>query len=195
MGDVMGRRLTADLVACAVVGAARSYGDDPVEAMTAQSGMMKRSLAPAIEGLARATGVTRRRAAAVLGVMEVSLSRAKARGGERYGAAVAAAEAAVRAGPMAVADTEPRALPPAIREPAPVFAHRSRRIVAPRVVRAEVLAALASGQKTGPELMAALGVGEGAIRAALSGLKDDGAVVSTAATAEGWGAQFWRLGA
>ena len=60
-------------------------------------------------------------------------------------------------------------------------------------VRREVLACLAEDPSTGPELMDLVGVGEGQIRSALSGLVDEGRVIGTVTTAEGWGARTWSL--
>ena len=60
-------------------------------------------------------------------------------------------------------------------------------------VRREVLACLAEDPSTGPELMELVGVGEGQIRNALSGLVDEGRVVGTKLTDDGWSARTWSL--
>lgn len=67
------------------------------------------------------------------------------------------------------------------------------RLVCTAQARDAVLVALGlSDPMTGPDLMAATGLGEGEVRAALNDLAEAGQVIASARTREGWAAQFWR---
>lgn len=89
--------LTADLVAHAVIAAAKVFGDDPVKALTARRGPMRRCVRPAADGLARALDIPLSRAAGVLGcaLSDFSVSRQKPHFEEAATAAMRAVEFAL----------------------------------------------------------------------------------------------------
>jgi hypothetical protein len=104
--------LTADLVARAIIAAARSFGDDPVMACTSRAKDKRRSLVAAAGGLAVAGICTARRASAVLGLNPTSVGGARCGRRENFDRAQTAAAEAVRS-----AAEPPPALPAA--HPAP----------------------------------------------------------------------------
>jgi hypothetical protein len=115
--------LTADLFAHAVVAAARAYGDDPIDAFAAKSGILKRCRAPAAVAASRVAGIPLGRASAILGMLHTNVSAARGRGGGLFQKAQDAAEAACRAY-LAANAPKPAAEAPArasaqVRAPAP----------------------------------------------------------------------------
>lgn len=100
-----GEVLTADLVARAVIAAARSYGDDPVRAMQAVGRANdRRSLTAAVGGLARALELPVERAGAVLRVKKSAVYTNRSKRIDGY---LAAEASAMRAVEFALADAEP----------------------------------------------------------------------------------------
>lgn len=90
--------VSAEAAAWAVVASARAYGDDPVAALTGEGARRygaRRCLAPAIVGLAQATGAQEASLARLLGLPPNSLRPAKAQQKGRYREALAAVIAAV----------------------------------------------------------------------------------------------------
>lgn len=198
--------LTADLCARAVIASARIYRDDPLRALTAKRGALRRSVAPAVCALSGVMKVPLTAAARVLGLNSDGIPGLKKRSA-RFLEAQAAAEGSL------LAYVEPLEAPGGVRKNIPAEALKRAgastphspssagsaaplalpRMMAAGRVRREVLASLREEASTGPELMQLVGVGEGQIRDTLSGLKAEGLVTCTALTQEGWGAQFWRL--
>jgi len=87
---------SADLYARAIIASALNYGDDPVAALEARSGIVRRCLAPAITGLALGSKTPIAEVCRPLGYRTTSISSARNLGGERYQKAQDAAEEAVR---------------------------------------------------------------------------------------------------
>lgn len=87
--------LTADLCAQALVAAARAYGDDPVRAVLAKAGRVRRCFAPAATALAAQTGQRPSRVCAVLGLGMNTYCGAAAGDTPKYQEAVSAAVEAV----------------------------------------------------------------------------------------------------
>jgi len=90
--------VSADAVAWAVVASARAYGDDPVAVLTGEGARRygaRRCLAPAIVGLARATGAQEAGLARMLGMPTGTIQGAKANQKGRYREALAAVIEAV----------------------------------------------------------------------------------------------------
>lgn len=94
-GLTLAAPLTADLVARAVIAAARSYGDDPVHAMTSTARFGRRALAAAASGVARAMEVSPIRAARILQIKDTNVYTARARASADFVAAELAATRAV----------------------------------------------------------------------------------------------------
>jgi hypothetical protein len=199
--------LTADLVAAAIVAAAHAYGDDPVLAVTGGYPAHRRCLMPAAAGLAQALGITRIRAAAMLGIHASNISRSQARDGALFEAALARVRASLPAPPE-----DPAALPPAppvppvppapsvepetvaapAPKPAPSAAPAGLRTLTAVAVRAALRDVLHTDNATAPELMTACRLSEGQVRQGLRELAEAGEVCADALTAEGWRAQYWR---
>lgn len=110
--------LTADLIAVAIVAAARSYGDDPVRAFMARGGPKRRSLTPAAEALAFLTQVPITRLSPMLKIAPRGCARARVNGGPGYMQAFARAEAAIRAALAGSDQVEVAAPAPAPASPA-----------------------------------------------------------------------------
>jgi hypothetical protein len=191
-------------VARAVIAAARSYGDDPVRAMTTSRGVTRRSLTAAAAGISEAAGVSFTRAAQVVGIREQNLSRSRSTGGDVFEAARRAAFAAVAAVSPAVVTSKASGAPDvkAAQKPAiaalPAEKAAARPLLRPRIItalaaRREVLRVLAIEPCTGPDLMEILNLAEGQVRQALRDLSEEREVRHTALTAEGWTAQTWRI--
>lgn len=130
----------ADLVARAVIAAARALGEDPVEAVTGRT-LGRRALAPAVSGMARVGACSTRRVARMLGMGRETVAKARGRGGEDFLRAEAAAAAAVDAALRWTEETRglgfvepPRGMTPG---PAEVAAEVATAAV-PAVVDAEV---------------------------------------------------------
>lgn len=88
--------LTADLVARAIIAAARIFGDDPVQAMTARrNSMERRVLSAAAGGLNRALKVRLERFDALLGVRPQTVRAARTKKGAVFAQAEQAAARAV----------------------------------------------------------------------------------------------------
>lgn len=207
------RPLTAELVARAIVAAARAYGDDPVRAMTGEAPIIRRALAPAAAGLVAAGLVREGRISKLLGLGESVMGNARRRASEPYLRAARAAEAALHAaasrairvpvefdtpmieppvGATVVEFVEPGGCAPpvgVVRTAPP----KPRRTITPVAARREVLRILAIEPCTAPELMEVLGLSEAQVRQALRELAEDRAVNHDALTAEGWRVQTWRL--
>ncbi len=94
-GQGLGVTLSADLIARAIIAAARSYGDDPVDAMTSTARFGRRALTAAAGGVARAMDVTPRRPARILKINDTNIYSARTRGGAEFLAAELAAMRAV----------------------------------------------------------------------------------------------------
>jgi hypothetical protein len=191
-----GGKLTAEILAQAIVAAARAYGDDPVRALTAARGLPRRSLTAAGEGAAIAVGQPYSVVARVLGLRGGNIARSKHH--PSFAAALAAAEIAARAQLVRETSTEePAGWPdPALpaqeaRPPAAASIVRPR-VLAAGAVRREVLFHLALDPATAPDLAETLMVGEAQVRQALADLRETGAVVADPLTQEGWRVQFWR---
>jgi hypothetical protein len=60
--------LTAEIFARAIIAAAVSWGDSPIEAMTTKHKLKRRAMAPAAIGVSQSTGVSLERVAGVLGL-------------------------------------------------------------------------------------------------------------------------------
>lgn len=87
----------ADLFARAIIAAAISYGDDPVEAVTSRRCNVRRALTAAGAGLSEATGLTLKRVSAVLGVTDTAITHARFTNKPQFWKAARAAEDAARA--------------------------------------------------------------------------------------------------
>lgn len=70
-------RLNADTCALAIVVAAQTYGDHPMQAMTARSGMRRRSIAAAAHALAEGTGAEIAQVCGVLGTSVATFKTAE----------------------------------------------------------------------------------------------------------------------
>lgn len=73
------REVSPDLIAHAVIGAARAYGDCPLLACRPLKNQDRRCLAPAILGLHDATAEPEARFARILGIAPHTVTRAKRR--------------------------------------------------------------------------------------------------------------------
>jgi hypothetical protein len=93
----MTQPLTAELFARAVVASARSYGDDPIKAIEAKTGILRRCLAPAVVGIAGATREDLRGVCTVLGLRLNTTKAAISHNSRYFVQAESAAMAAVRA--------------------------------------------------------------------------------------------------
>lgn len=207
-----------DLWARAVIAAARTYGDDPVAAMTARGGRRRRCLAAAASALGRVGVSPASVAGRIFGLGGSSVTARRAKASAEFLAAEASAIAAIR-GVLPTAAKAPIVTvedPPSLRpapepdetrlEPGSFDVERAAereaqggavlavaRTLSAARVRREVLVCLEEDPCSGPELMQLVGVGEGQIRAALQALADEGRVVGTPLTAEGWAARTWRI--
>ncbi len=180
-----GAPLSADMVACAVVAAARVYGDDPIVAMAnPEPGRHRRCVAAATEGLADAAGVMRARLFRVMRLPQASFYRAKGESNAQFVAAVAAARRAVREGPLAALIAAAPPSPP----PAPPC-----RVLTTKRLQAEILRSLAEAPASIPVLVARLNVAEGVTRAALLELREAGRVTATRPNGASWRSQTWRV--
>lgn len=199
--------LTPDVIAHAIVASAKAYGDDPVRVLLSRGGPTRRCITPAAEAICLLTGYSYAKLAPVLQIAPRGTSRARLNGGDAYERAFAAAEARLRqlglersSFPALKTDSEAPAAAPAEdpAEPAIQAVLKLRSLCRPATTvtaaaaRRMVQSALMEGPATGPDLMEALNLSEGQVRQALTGLADDGLVLSTPRTAEGWRAQFWR---
>ncbi len=109
--------LTARRIALAVVAAATVYGDDPALALTkGKNPRHRRCLAPAISGLALATGHPVSVVCRVVGFNQTTVPTARRLGGELFTCATVAAERAVlndlKAAPSAEPSAPPQPTPP-----------------------------------------------------------------------------------
>lgn len=86
--------LTADVMARAVIAAAKAYGDDPIEAFRPGKGAWRRSLLAAADGLSDVSDVSLMRICRSLTVANTSVSRARASNSETFRAASRAASRA-----------------------------------------------------------------------------------------------------
>lgn len=119
--------LTADVCARAIIAAAAAYGDDPLRALAAKSGRLRRCLAAAADGLMEATWQPAPIVSRVLGIATNNVAAAVRNNGETFRAASrAASRAANYAGwrPEArvsvVGGQAPDVIPPlAVRRDAP----------------------------------------------------------------------------
>ncbi len=93
MSAATGGGLTADLIARAIIAAARSYGDDPQRALQSRAGTMRRSVMPAVGALLQETDLSRARLGKILDCNPRNLSRASKAPG--YAEAERAARGAV----------------------------------------------------------------------------------------------------
>lgn len=104
-------QLSPEVCARAIVAAARSYGDDPVLAVTAPRGdrkvFVRRALTPAALAIVQATGCSRPRLCALFGIDYYQLSHLK-----RSPPAVAAHAAALAALGMTIDDVPPQRFGP-----------------------------------------------------------------------------------
>ena len=128
--------LTPDLFARAVIASALSYGDDPVAAVVAASGKTKRSLPPAALGIARATGIPKGRACAILGLRLNTACAARGHDGVTFQRAQDTAYDAARFYLKArefeaTCEPPPPASAPVVRKPAPVVAETTKAQPAP----------------------------------------------------------------
>lgn len=112
--------LNADIVARAIIASAGVYGDSPVRAVEAKSGILRRCISPAIVGVARGLGETPYQTAMRLGLHYPAVRSATARGGDLFYRAVAAAKAAVIATTGLVPELEAPRIPAPQPELAPV---------------------------------------------------------------------------
>lgn len=142
----------ADLVARAVIAAARALGEDPVEAVTGRT-LGRRALAPAVSGMARVGACSTRRVARMLGMGRETVAKARGRGGEDFLRAEAAAAAAVDAALRWTEETRglgfvepPRGMGPG---PAEVAAEAAAEL-APAVVEAVAEVVVAGGVEWTP---------------------------------------------
>lgn len=122
---------SADLYARAIIAAALNYGDDPVAALEARSGIARRCLAPAITGLARGSKKTLAPICAALGYDLTSISRARSSSPERFEKAQASAEEAVRYA-LRTIELAQRQAPAAPRAPASMADVRQRQQARPK---------------------------------------------------------------
>lgn len=167
--------LTADLIARAVIAAARSYGDDPLAAMMARrSG--RRCLAPAATGICQATGADMARVARIIGFNPHNIGRARSVAGFDL-ASVAAERAARFCGwrPETRASVVGGAGPEIVR--APIGPVNGVRTLTAKAAQREVLQALRAGPATGTELIARVRLAEGQVRDAVAELRASGQVV------------------
>lgn len=105
--------LNAQMIAAAVVAAAKSYGDDPARALSAGKGSARRALPAACSALNRVTGASLRQICTPLGMPATSVSRARAQGGAAFKAAEAAAIAVLGGAAPPAPAPEPEPAPPA----------------------------------------------------------------------------------
>lgn len=125
------RPITADMVACAIVAAAKEYGDSPVRAMEAKAGLGRRCVAPAIIGLAQGLGAPLYGTAERLGFRYSGIERARSQGAPVFARAVTAAEQAVRRlASVTAAPVEPALNLAAARELVPLDPATAASIVA-----------------------------------------------------------------
>lgn len=89
--------LTADLVAHAVIAAARVYGSDPIQAVEAKSGLPRRPVTAAALGLCRGLDLPERRLIRLFGLSASAIFEAKRRDDATFRRAAVAAETAARA--------------------------------------------------------------------------------------------------
>lgn len=132
---------SADLYARAIIASAVSIGDCPVKALTTPTGTDRRCLAPALVGMAVATGVSLRKLSPVIGYEATSISRARAGNPQRFQKAQDAAEEAVRYALRTKALAERQEDPPApAAPPEPIPAPQAAPIapVSPQKTIAEV---------------------------------------------------------
>lgn len=86
--------LTADLMATAIVAAARVFGDDPVRTLAGRSSQ-RRALAPALCAVANQTGQTLKRVCDITGLHAANVSTLRRNPTKRFSDAVAAANKAL----------------------------------------------------------------------------------------------------
>lgn len=183
--------LTADLVARAVIAAAKSFGDDPERALATTRGPLKRALTPAAAAVADATSRSVQPVATLLGLRGNNFSRSRAAAG--YDLAYRAAFDAVKRELARATSSSASAAAPMVAAPAVARPAVALRVVTSLAAMKMILAELAKGPATGPDLMEALNLGEGQVRVALDHLSEEREIHHTAMTAEGWRAMFWRL--
>jgi hypothetical protein len=108
--------LTADLVARAIIAAARAYGDDPVISVTSISTQKRRALSPALSGLNYALDIPLDRLCAIFGMKKSSIHVARAPS-VRKPAFTAAEQAAMAAAGGAAPEPAPPSPEPPLRIP------------------------------------------------------------------------------
>lgn len=212
-----GVRVDADVIAWAVVAAARAWGDEPERACIGQGRTDRRALPAAIVGLARASGAQEAMLARLLSLSPATLRAAKA---NRKGAFVAAEAAAFEAARLVLEDdlqdrdgegeAEPAAAetppapepPPAAAAPAyqgprhapPVnFRREAERVIGEMTLSDRILAALAKGPGTSRGLSVVLDAKELLVARCLSTLSHAGAIKAGPMPESGQRDQRWYL--
>jgi hypothetical protein len=210
--------LTADVIARAIVAAARSYGDDPVVAMTTKTGTVRRALAPAMYGVREATGWPMRQLARVMRMDGPTMRRARLNGGEKFTRAQAAAVTAltsgelpappvetpedrrlamlaqaVRAKPAVVVPTPHRVAPGPVTAYVAGPVYRAAPTGKPIVLRDKIMAQLVDAPSTAPSLAILTGAKELAVSETLRVMEHEGAVLARPVPPEGKRYREWVL--
>lgn len=210
-----GVHVDADVIAWAVVAAARAWGDEPERACIGQGRTDRRALPAAIVGLARASGAQEAMLARLLSLSPATLRAAKA---NRKGAFVAAEAAAFEAARLVLEDdledrdgegeaepeaaeaptaAEPAAAAPAYQGPRhapPVnFRREAERVIGEMTLSDRILAALAKGPGTSRGLSVVLDAKELLVSRCLSTLSHAGAIKAGPMPESGQRDQRWYL--
>lgn len=200
----------ADIFAHGVVAAARTYGDDPLLALSVVAGKSRRSVLPAAVGVAMATGMSLERAGYILGVQTKNLSRSRVEGGIEFETATAAArEAAISVMAQMGVQTwgipskaihktfaaigRPRPVAPdPVENPAPVQAKVGKVERPPaRTLNGRVLDYLRDKPGSAPTIATVLGLKELSVSQGLQQMEGEGLVSPGPKPAEGLRFRMW----
>lgn len=176
----------ADVAAAAIAAASKSYGDDPLTALTSTSHHGRRALAPAASAMERAHVCSLMTCSRIMGVARTTVWNARSRGGLGFLNAEAAASIAVET-----------IMAPGLQPLAPKHTWRpsppTHSVKTARAAMREVEAVLAREAATVADLVESTRLTEATVRMALTGLSDRGVAGPDPLTGEGDGARFWRL--
>lgn len=174
--------VTADLIAVAIIAAARVYGDNPEKTLTGGGGQ-RRALAPALCAVANQTGQPIKRLCRMTGIYASNVSTAR-----RY-ATPAFSDAMTAAGSVLLKDALQRSA--AVKRPLRLIVQRAEP-PSPLTMTGRVLKVICERPLPAPTMAIVLGTKETEVTTALSILRQQGRAEPGETPPEGERWRVWR---